>query len=139
MHLFGNSPIWQNPQFKLRFLTIIGKTREFIILDIILLIRFATIQRFKDINNSTFSRSRVNANFSAFKLFSNLPMSSLLRDFFDFQFYLKTLKRNQRSEEILDVFATIFASFEDFFAIRVIRNWEKKVVQMIIEGMVTYY
>ncbi|MCJ1346244.1 hypothetical protein MMC31_004459 [Peltigera leucophlebia] len=41
---------------------------------------------------------------------------------------------NQRSEEILDAFATIFAGSGGCVAVGVIRDWEKKVVHMIIAG-----
>lgn len=134
MHSSGNSPIWQNPRFKLRSLTTMAETRESVILDITLLTRFATVQRFKDVNNSAFSRSRVDADLSAFKLLRNSPMPSLSRGFFDSQFHPRTSKGNQRSEEILDAFATTFAGSGDCVAVGVIRDWEKRVVQMIIGG-----
>lgn len=111
-----------------------AETRESVILDITLLTRFATVQRFKDVNNSAFSRSRVDADLSAFKFLRNPPMLSLSRGFFDSHFDPKTSKGNQRSEEILDAFATIFAGSGDCVAVGVIRDWEKRVVQMIIGG-----
>ena len=107
-----------------------AETRESVIMDITLLTRFATAQRLKDVNNSAFSRSRVDADLAALRLLRN-------RGFLDSQFDPKTSKGkkgNQRSQEILDAFATIFAGSGDCVAVGVIRDLEKRVVQMIIGG-----
>lgn len=103
-----------------------AEIRESVIQDITLLTRFATVQRFKNVNNSAFSPSRVDAGLFAFKLLRS-------RGFFNSH---KTSKGNQRSEEILDAFATISAGSGDCVAVGVIRDWEKKVIQMIIGGFV---
>ena len=113
-----------------------AETRESVILDITLLTRFATAQRLKDVNNSAFSQSRVDADFAAFRLLQNPSMPPLSRGFLDSHFDLKTSKGNQRSQEFLDAFATIFAGSEDCFAVWVISDLEKRVVQMIIGGNV---
>ena len=61
-------------------------------------------------------------------------MPALSRVFLDSNVDPKTSKGNQRSEEILDAFATIFAGSGGCIAVGVIRDWEKKVVHMIIGG-----
>ncbi len=122
-----SNPFVQNPRFKIRFLTTMAETRESVIMDITLLTRFATAQRLKDVNNSAFSRSRVDADLAAPRLLRN-------RGFLDSQFDPKTSKGNQRSQEILDAFVTIFAGSGDCVAVGVIRDLEKRVVQMIIGG-----
>lgn len=59
-------------------------------------------------------------------------MPALSRSFFDSNVDPKTSKGNRKSKEILDVFGIIFAGSEGCVTVEVIRNWEKKVVHMII-------
>ncbi len=61
-------------------------------------------------------------------------MPPLSRGFLDSHFDIKTSKGNQRSQGFLDAFATIFAGSGDCVAVGVIRDLEKRVVQMIIGG-----
>lgn len=111
-----------------------SETRENVIMDITMLSRFAAVQRLKDVDKSAFSRSRVDAQIDAFKNLRRPAMSTLSRGFFDSNVDPKTSKGKQRSEQILDAFATIFAGSGGCVAVGAIRDWEKKVVYMIIGG-----
>ena len=111
-----------------------AETRETVIKDITLLTRFAAAQRLKDVNKSAFSRSRVTANISAIRNLRHPTMPALSRGFYDSNVDPRMSKGNQRSKEILDAFATIFAGSGSCLAVGVIRDWEKKVVHMIIGG-----
>ena len=111
-----------------------AETRESVILDITLLTRFATAQRFKDVNNSAFSRSQVDADLAVLRRLRNRSMPPLSRGFLNSHFDPKTSSGNQRSREILDAFATVFAGSGDCVAVGVIRDLENRVVQMIIGG-----
>lgn len=105
-----------------------SETRETVIMDITMLTRFAAAQRFKDLNNSAFSRSRVDGTIDAFKRLRHPAMPALSRGFFDSNVDTKTSKGSQRSEKILDAFATIFAGSGGCVVVGVIRDWEMKVV-----------
>ncbi|MCJ1347011.1 hypothetical protein MMC31_005231, partial [Peltigera leucophlebia] len=78
-----------------------SETRETVVMDITMLAKFAAVQRI--------SRSRVGTNVSAFINLRHPAMPPLSRGFFD-------SKGNQKSEEILDAFATIFAGSEGYVA-----------------------
>ncbi|MCJ1347098.1 hypothetical protein MMC31_005319, partial [Peltigera leucophlebia] len=111
-----------------------AETRESVIQDITLLTRFASAQRVNDLNNSAFSRSRVDADLAAFRNLRNPSMPPLSRGFLDSRFDPRTSQGKQRSEEILKAFATIFAGSGDCIAVGAVRDDQKKVVQMIIGG-----
>ena len=61
-------------------------------------------------------------------------MPALSRRFFDSNFDPRTSKGYKRSNKLLDAFATIFAGSGSCVAVGVIRDWENKVVHMIIGG-----
>ena len=86
-----------------------AETHKTVIIDITLLTKFATAQRIKDVDKSAFS-----------------PALS--------RFDPRTSKGKQRSDKLLDAFATIFAGSGSCVAVGVIRDWENKVVHMIIGG-----
>lgn len=104
------------------------ETRESVILDITLLTGFANVQQFKIVNNLAFLQCRIDTDLSIFNLLWNLSLPTLSFGLFDFYFDPKTLKKKQRCVEILDIFVTIFADFGNFVVVRVIRNWEKRVI-----------
>ena len=111
-----------------------SETREAVIMDITMLTKFATVQRLKDLNKSAFSRSRRGIDIDAFKILRHPAMPALSRRFFDSYADPKTSTGNQRIEKILDAFATIFAGSGSCVAVGAIRDWENKVLYMIIGG-----
>lgn len=115
-----------------------SETRETVIMDITLLTEFAAVQRLKDVDRSAFSRSRVGADISALINLRHPAMPAFSRGFFDSNVDPRTSNGNQRSEKILDAFATVFAGSGGCVAVGVIRNWEKNVVHMIIGGKVQF-
>lgn len=72
--------------------------------------------------NQAFSRSRVSADINAFINLRRPAVPALSRGFFDSNLDAKTSKGKQRSEEILDAFATIFAGSGGCVAVGAIRD-----------------
>lgn len=100
--------------------------------DVQMLTTFASAQRFTDLNESSFSSSRTNANFLSINEARHPPSEALLQAGFVHPAYDPYIDGVQRSSGVLDALASLFGSGEAAIAVACVIDYQGQSVKLII-------
>lgn len=106
--------------------------RDAIAQDIHMLTTFASAQRFTDLNESSFSSSRANANFLTIHEVRHPLLQATLQAGFVHPLYVPFIKGAQRSSGVFDALATLFGSGEAVIAVACVIDHQGQRVNLIV-------
>lgn len=108
--------------------------REAVAQDIHMLKTFASAQRFTNLNDSSFSSSRADANFLTINQVRHPPSQATLQTGFVHPSYDPFVKGEQRSSGVLDASATIFGGSEAAMAVACVIDYPGQSVNLNVSA-----
>ena len=106
--------------------------REAVAQDIHMLTTFASEQRFTDLNESSFSSSRADANFLTTNEVRHPPSQATLQAGFVHPLFDPFIEGVQRSSGVLDALATLFGSGESAIAVACVIDHQGQSVNLVV-------